>query len=840
MKNRNKISILIILIVIGFASITTTLIVRNNIGIASNLSDFDVYFSEAILDDIDVSSDVISTDGKNITFATRKLENEGETTSLHYKVKNASTQYNAEVSVMCSLENINDEYDANEYIEFSNLMSSELILAGQESDGILKVKLKKAAVKEMQANLTCKLVINASERTIEDDNEYLKENQTYNFSGIILDELGNPLTNKTLVLLPEPIIIVRTDENGYINIPELSQKYNELIIVSDDVTESELKQMSMEELREKSILTTPITVNTGDITFENSLETREVEIVQNPLPKATYDLYGYVLNDNNSILSSGSLVVYSDTPHYSSIDSRGYFYINGLEEGSHEIYYLNDSINNIKQMNKQEIKKKALGNANITTSTKKISMSNNYTISNFIIERETNRKYNINLNATGGKVSISSMEVIQNHEYGNLPTPTRTGYTFMGWYLDETKIENDFLVIPSQSHTLSAVWKANSYSISFDSNGGSSISTTLNGVYDEIYGNLPVPTRTGYTFDGWHTSASGGTKIESTSKVNITSNQTLYAHWNINKYTVSITKGTGISTVTGEGTYNYGENVTITATASTGYTWSKWTGGKESTSSSLTFTMPASNITITANATINSYILSFDSMGGSSVASKTLNYNSAYGTLTTPTWSGYTFNGWYTAKSGGTKVTTTTKMAAKNVTLYAQWSKNSVAKGDGVLDYGTVKNWIVLSVSGDNIKLVSKSPVGSWTESKEAPATEVTRINTASQAYVLKNSGGTTIATPSGNLTLADVNTYMGSSYSLDKVVSNSLFNSGNYWLATNCTERYGGPYYISAGTVKYAYYADGYVDTFSLRPVVTISKSHLKWNSSTKVWNVI
>ena len=56
--------------------------------------------------------------------------------------------------------------------------------------------------------------------------------------------------------------------------------------------------------------------------------------------------------------------------------------------------------------------------------------------------------------------------------------------------------------------------------------------------YNSTYGTLPTPTRTGYTFAGWYTAASGGTKVTNTTVVNTASNHTLYAHWTANKYKV--------------------------------------------------------------------------------------------------------------------------------------------------------------------------------------------------------------------------------------------------------------------------------------------------------------
>lgn len=58
--------------------------------------------------------------------------------------------------------------------------------------------------------------------------------------------------------------------------------------------------------------------------------------------------------------------------------------------------------------------------------------------------------------------------------------------------------------------------------------------------YDSVYGALPTPTRTGYRFDGWYTSANGGTRITSSTKVTATSDHTLYAHWSCNHTSTSL------------------------------------------------------------------------------------------------------------------------------------------------------------------------------------------------------------------------------------------------------------------------------------------------------------
>ena len=86
------------------------------------------------------------------------------------------------------------------------------------------------------------------------------------------------------------------------------------------------------------------------------------------------------------------------------------------------------------------------------------------------------------------------------------------------------------------------------YSVTFDANGGSSPSqASITVTSGSTYGTLASTSRTGYTFSGWYTAASGGSKIDSSSKVNISSNQTVYAHWTARKFKVSFKNFDGTS-----------------------------------------------------------------------------------------------------------------------------------------------------------------------------------------------------------------------------------------------------------------------------------------------------
>ena len=145
----------------------------------------------------------------------------------------------------------------------------------------------------------------------------------------------------------------------------------------------------------------------------------------------------------------------------------------------------------------------------------------------------------ISFNANGGNCSTSSLSVAVGESYGTLPTPDRSGYSFKGWYTSTsggTKIASDSIVTTTSAQTLYAQWTAKTYTITFDANGGSCTTASKNVTYAGTYGNLPTPSRTGYTFNGWYTSASGGTKVTSSSTVTITAKQTLYAQWSENSW----------------------------------------------------------------------------------------------------------------------------------------------------------------------------------------------------------------------------------------------------------------------------------------------------------------
>ena len=134
---------------------------------------------------------------------------------------------------------------------------------------------------------------------------------------------------------------------------------------------------------------------------------------------------------------------------------------------------------------------------------------------------------------TNGGGTCESKKLVIEEKYGELCTPIKSGYEFMGWYSEPeflNAITKD-TIFTGEFIDLYAKWNANGYTVTFDANGGSVSGENIVVSYDDYYGTLPVPTQNGHAFSGWYTEIDGGTKVTETSKVNIAQDHTLYAHW---------------------------------------------------------------------------------------------------------------------------------------------------------------------------------------------------------------------------------------------------------------------------------------------------------------------
>ena len=94
-------------------------------------------------------------------------------------------------------------------------------------------------------------------------------------------------------------------------------------------------------------------------------------------------------------------------------------------------------------------------------------------------------------------------------------------------------MKNTDNVTIATDHTLYAQWKAKTVTVSFDANGGSVSTSSKTVTIDQKYGSLSTPSRSSYDFDGWYTSRSGRSYINSNTTVTTRTNHTLYAHWTL-------------------------------------------------------------------------------------------------------------------------------------------------------------------------------------------------------------------------------------------------------------------------------------------------------------------
>lgn len=244
--------------------------------------------------------------------------------------------------------------------------------------------------------------------------------------------------------------------------------------------------------------------------------------------------------------------------------------------------------------------------------------------------------------------------------------------TFDNWYTDAAlTTPYTFTVMPSNNLTLYAGWTMNQYTISFNSNGGSAISAITQD-YNTAVTQPTDPTRTGYTFDDWYSDAGLTTPYVFGTMPN--SNNTLYAGWNINQYTISFNSNGGSAVA--DIVQDYNTTVTQpTNPTRDGYLFVEW---QLSGVPYVFGTMPANNITLDATwseIVLGEYIITFDSNGGSPVDSILETEGNAISAPTAPTRTGYSFVDWYSDAALTTPYVFTT-MPSNNITLYADWNIN--------------------------------------------------------------------------------------------------------------------------------------------------------------------
>jgi len=265
-------------------------------------------------------------------------------------------------------------------------------------------------------------------------------------------------------------------------------------------------------------------------------------------------------------------------------------------------------------------------------------------------------------------------------------TMSKTGYSFAGWSDGTSTFAGGatWTVPASDSNfTLTALWNTQTFTYSYDTNGGGTAPAGGTKTYGEslVLAASSGLSKTGYTFAGWN---DGSSTSNAGASVSITANKIYVAQWSAQSFTISYSGNTPTSGSVTSGSYVAGGvpyAIAANGFTKVGYTFAGW---KDASNNSFTVGAgysTAANLELIAQWTPSSYIVTYNgngSTGGTAPASGTLTTGTTFnasnntGSLIK---SGYTFAGWNTSAAGtgtsvavGGVVTTTS-----NITLYAKW-----------------------------------------------------------------------------------------------------------------------------------------------------------------------
>ena len=297
-------------------------------------------------------------------------------------------------------------------------------------------------------------------------------------------------------------------------------------------------------------------------------------------------------------------------------------------------------------------------------------------------------------------ISNANYNVTYKDKYGTLPTPTRTGYTFEGWYTGEngtgTKITSDTVLTNENNHTLYAKWtKKNiivSYNLSYDVSNvqnwlyANGFESRFTNSYDSSTGTSTISCAGsgGWEIIYFEMDTIANTEYEVTFEYEIPSSYK----------TLSGYSGIGYQALTAIGDSDNSSNslavkyLPTSATTSAQKTTLSFKATTTKTYFALNFGMAADGVTTTIK--IKNVNVKYKN-------TITTSYGDKYGTMPTPTRVGYTFEGWYTGENGtGTKVDENTTLTNENNhTLYAKWTKKNIIVSYNLsYDVSNVQNWL--------------------------------------------------------------------------------------------------------------------------------------------------
>lgn len=311
----------------------------------------------------------------------------------------------------------------------------------------------------------------------------------------------------------------------------------------------------------------------------------------------------------------------------------------------------------------------------------------------------TDTQYKITLNNNDGN-NVSEIEGL----FGSavtLPNPTRTGFSFVGWFDTLSKANTadpaeklTISTMPDTNPTIYAGWSVISHTLTIHKNNQTAntqltidFGTSINSLSEVDPQNI---TKKGYTFVGWFTDE-GFTAELSEDATMPNEDFDIYANWSINQYTITLyTKHPTIETeysIYKTTTQNYNSDVRemfSTTPSYEGCTFNRWYTDEALRYPILTLptTMPDENISLYSHITLNEYTLTIiHKVSGEngqilSEDSKPIYFNTDF-TLSETEYSGYIFGGWYT-NAELTEILSNQTMPSRNLTVYAKFIEKEI------------------------------------------------------------------------------------------------------------------------------------------------------------------
>lgn len=317
----------------------------------------------------------------------------------------------------------------------------------------------------------------------------------------------------------------------------------------------------------------------------------------------------------------------------------------------------------------------ATGGAEVTTSTKFASDSTIY----------AQWVYKVTFNpGTGATVAPTVDTTGVNGKLDSLPTPTRPGYKFDGWFTALTGgTEVTLEKVYTENAAIQAMWSLITYTITLDAAGGAvSKDTVVTGSGGKITSSLPTPTRAGYTFDNWYTAETEGDKITTgsgSSATVFTEDAVVYARWKLVSYKITYI-GVVDSTNPNPKTYTVEDYITLNSPTKIAHTFIGWTGTGLGKDTVLSLSIPPQDTgarSYTAHWTVNIYKITFVTEDTTMIRETDNKSASAGRVLSMPpnpkAGTGYTFDDWYTEVADSLVKVTTSLVFDDDATVNAVW-----------------------------------------------------------------------------------------------------------------------------------------------------------------------